>query len=95
MDDERKKHSRYFFWKDSPQMQRAEQVESFVGHLLIELIKAALNDPLSYGKNTHFDVKKNKFQLLNIRSLGAHGVLVFPQKDKEVKEVNINFLTCI
>lgn len=45
-----------------------------------EKIIGALKDPSSVDKNLRFYIKKNKFKILNLPSLGAHDVLVVPAK---------------
>ena len=45
-------------------------------------IRAAVIDPSSADKNLHYFVKKNKFQLLDLPSLGARDVLVVPAKEQ-------------
>ena len=41
-----------------------------------EKITATIKDPSSSDKNLRYSVKKNKYELLNIASLGARDVLV-------------------
>lgn len=47
-----------------------------------DAIRAAIKDPSSADKNLRYFVKKNKFQLLDLPSLGAREVLVVPVNEQ-------------
>ena len=49
-----------------------------------EKIKAVLQGCSSEDRNFRFWIRKKKFQLLDIPSLGAKNVLIVPVKEKEV-----------
>ena len=53
-----------------------------------------LKDPAAVDKNLHFYVKKNRFQVLNMPSLGIQNILVVPNKGKEVTTFAKSYSMC-